>query len=441
MIDLHASRELRQRSVQMADRKNMVSSIGYKRGTIFFHYFLVLYFISSAALNAVTPNTSIYLLSIYVAVLGVMYVISLGEPLGVLAILLSAAMPYLFFDPSNRFIDGMYYEAQLNHSYWEFLRIVFDSIYNRIYNSENQTRGSFLLLIYPLLKPDAEFSDYKFVAFNYTIIFSCAMLVRELASDFCRRNGFSESRLFISRFSFYLFLLSPSSLFFSGDILKDQTSMMLVLLSTLMFVRRHLFLFGFALIAATSVRSYNPLIIACFICAVDWPSKRDLFVIIAVAAAMFVVVRGSPAAIVNMIAASVYVYVNPLPIRLENWLYPTGLLTAQGLLFFVAWVGSLQVLTEKRLRVIGAWRLPVAIALFGCILIAVGYNNTVNLTGNDYTIGKGGDNMTRKSFPILPLICIQLAVSMILIKGWITSGGNRIGGNHKNRKSLQSIVH
>ncbi|WP_137128944.1 hypothetical protein [Rhizobium sp. FY34] len=361
-------------------------------------------------INQAIPSDMMYILSMYLAVVGILYAAFMRDPLAGVIILLSIGLPYVFFDPASRFLDGQYYEVQLNYGYFEFLNMMIESVKGRVTSGDNQIRGAFLVMIYPFLKVDAIFENFKFVPYNSLLIFGCAVVLRLLASDFCERHNMAAHGPLVAKLTFYAFLLSPTSIFFSADLLKDQTSMFTVLLSTLLFVRRRYVLFALVVLAASLVRSYNPLTIACFILAVDRPKKIYLLGGGVLLLGLLALVRGSPAAVVNMVASSVYVYVNPLPIRLSNWLPPVTLLTLQGVVFSVAWVGAMYQLFDARSRRMGLDRLTIAIALFGCILIAVGYNNAVNFNETEYGIGTGGDNMTRKCFPILPLICMQLSI-------------------------------
>ncbi|WP_434026034.1 hypothetical protein [[Pseudomonas] boreopolis] len=335
---------------------------------------------------------------------------------------------FFMFDVMERQVDSEYYEFLIgSYAYRDLWDLIVGSYYSSILalDFSSLAKGSFLLVVYPLIKGAGGYDGMAYVAYSYFIFALSALLLYELALEFCLNHGMEGKRKIIAGFSVSAFMLSPSLLFFSNDLLKDQLSMLLVLLATYLFIKRsYIFLAG-ALILAMMVRSYNPLIIFLFVMAIRAPARHDYKLFFFFLVGLLFLVKFNFAAMANMLFSSGYVFVNPFPFRSASWEIPINLVTIQGIIMSVALVAALWQLFNKRWRVLGLDRIALSIMLFGCLSVVVGFNNTVNLRGDSYQVGRGGDNMTRKSFPILPLLMLQLGCGIVVVSSMSRSVGYR----------------
>lgn len=332
-------------------------------------------------------------------------------PFAAAAATIGAITPFLILPMLDRQVDGMYYEKFLNLGYQSMFNIIIESNLDFINEGSNRARGAFLLFVYPLIPRNSQYSAFSYIPFNFFMVASSSLVLKGLVDDFCRNHGLEQVSQRIAEFSVAAFLLSPSVLFFSNDLLKDQTSMFLVLLTSLLFIRGRFVLCGIALLLAILIRSYNPLIIFSFVLAMRRPTKWDLRIVIFASIFIMAIVRFNVVALANIIFAIPYVYVNPIPFRLENWEFPTGMITFQGLFFIIPFIISVIQIFSPNMRERGWDRIALGIAVFAGVVIAVGFNNITNILGESYSFGQGGDNMTRKCFPILPLLCVQAALA------------------------------
>jgi hypothetical protein len=324
-------------------------------------------------------------------------------------------MPFAVLEYLPYRIDSIGYEQILNLGFTQ----IFDGIKSSVISGRQEwiLRGWFLLIDYPFVNHNALYSAGGFVPLNIFMISLSAIIAKYLAEDFAINHNLAERSRFISWFVFAAFMMSPMHLYYSNGLLKDQTSILLALLSVLLFIRKKFMLFVVVLMLAVAVRSYNFLIVFLYIIAIRKPGKLDYVWMVMFAIIMFIAVRFNPIALVNMVFATGYTYMNPLPYKGENWAFPISLITTQGLLFGIGFFYGLLQIFSAKLRRDGLNRIALCIALYGCIGIAVGYNNVVNLSRTVYEFGQGGDEMTRKTMPILPLVCIQMGYVVLRLTG------------------------
>ncbi|MDD3030415.1 MAG: hypothetical protein PHS57_09120 [Alphaproteobacteria bacterium] len=372
---------------------------------------LFLYIAGFAALNNSPLGASPVLLAAYVGFALVLYALWQRMPLVALAALFFVVMPFVVFDTLAHRPDSFGYEYILGLGFGDMAARYKAALLGQ--ESSWFLRGFFLFLTYPFANHAIPYEDGGFIPLNLFLLSLAAMTLRGLAADFAAHHGLSPRVSLIVQTALALFLLSPTTLCYSNGLLKDQASMLLVLLSALLFVRRHVVLGFFVLCLASGVRLYNVLIVFLYVMAVKPPGKTDYALLFAFFVAMIGLVRFDPVALFNMVFATGYVYVNPLPYKIENWAFPTGLATAQGLFFFWGWAMSVVQILAGSLRRKGLDRIAWSIALYGCVAVAVGYNNVVVLKGGLYDEwGLGGDDMMRKTMPILPLVCLQMAYAL-----------------------------
>lgn len=375
---------------------------------------IVPYMLGFAVINNVFPQTPVFILAVYMFMFMTAYALKERMLSSVLIIPCFIVAPFIFFHFIRYFVDSAGYEFLYDMGYKDLLLHYFDAM--RGDESTWFLRGAFILLTYPFLNNGVPYQEFGYVPYNIFSISICSILLHQLAIRFVQNHDLSERFYIIPSLAFALFLLSPSFACYSSSLIKDQTSLLFVLASTLFFIDRRYVLFALAFLAAYAVRSYNPLVIMLYILAFRQAEKYDYFYYMGLAGLLLIIIKLNPVALVNMIGATIYSYMNPLPIRAGNWQFPIFLITIQGLVYSLGYFhGMLQILSNK-FREIGVDRIAISIMLFGCIIIAVGYNYIANLSEESYSsLGVGGDESLRKVLPILPLVCVQMSFVFVSV--------------------------
>ncbi|PNU04063.1 hypothetical protein [Novosphingobium guangzhouense] len=331
----------------------------------------------------------------------------------------------LFFNAVPRQVDSIYYEHLLQYPYIDIFELIYSSYKQNLLGDQeaNFAKGSFLLLAQPFVNRNLSYDEMAYLVPNFAVSLVIASLISELSMEFCKNHKISSQKIVrtIRSLSAGFFLISPSVMFFSSDFMKDLYAILFGLLTAILFVRRQWAWLALAVIISFVIRRYNPLMSFCLVMAVKGKGRWDYAMFAGYAVLMLGIIKLNIAAMANMLLSIVYIYMNPLPFRLENWEFPTGLLTFQGLVFAALPVFAVYQVLDRRMRAQGFDRIAISIALFGFLVIAVGYNNMVNLRGESMEIGRGGDNMTRKAFPALPLIDIQFAFVLAWVGTFLAS--------------------
>lgn len=386
--------------------------------------FLVLALLAGNALiiYAIQDGYSILLSVIYTALLMSCFFLLERMFLPVFAIPIFLAEFFLYFKYLPRKNDGLYYEYLFlsPDGYKPLLNDLFLSVNSMLSTGQisELMRGFFLLFLYPFIDKEIGYENYMYLPVNLLTISVITIVYIKFIDTFFRNHPSPFiSHLnynLIKSISVFLLIISPTMVLHSNELLKDFTTLLLIILSAYFYTNKNILLFLAVLLLAFLNRSYSPLIIALYILAARKPSRSDYFYISVFCVAIIALVQANISAIGNMVLSIPYIFINPLPVKFANWEFPIAMATFGGCLFAIGLFGSILMIFFRKYRRFGLNRLPISIFLFGFLLIAVGYNNIVRFEETQYVFGTAGDNNFRKVIPILPLLILQFTTSVFI---------------------------
>ncbi|MCC3375551.1 hypothetical protein [Cohnella sp. REN36] len=209
--------------------------------------------------------------------------------------------------------------------------------------------------------------------------------------------------------AFALFV-SPSFMFMSSIFAKDVTSVLLGLLGALLLLRRRYVLFVVVMLYATGLRDYAIVYTLGFYLLFRGRTKTALAMLVGSLGAVFLF--AGPSGVLNAGLLAVFLFFSPNPTNVANWdaavLYRT--LEAIWMSFTLVAAAAVYVKAPETRRF---YRLAMIVLLtYACTLILVGYVTVVS-RDLDYGVGTIGDNMVRKKLPVLPVLYVFSAYTMI----------------------------
>ncbi|MCQ6560435.1 hypothetical protein [Paenibacillus mendelii] len=215
-------------------------------------------------------------------------------------------------------------------------------------------------------------------------------------------------------------LVSPSFMLLSSVFAKDVACALLGLFGAGLLIRRKYVLFLLVLAYSTGLRDYS--IVYTFGIYFLYAQKMRTSLVVMIAAMGVLVLQIGPLGLMNASLLTVFLFISPNPSNLSNWNSEIAMRTLEALWMSFILVAS--VLNYLRFKATRRFYLLALIVLFSyaCTLVLVGY---VTVTGREmeYGLGTVGDNMVRKKLPVLPILYVISAYTLVWGRKWFQKGG------------------
>ncbi|MBW7474267.1 hypothetical protein K0T92_05885 [Paenibacillus oenotherae] len=224
-----------------------------------------------------------------------------------------------------------------------------------------------------------------------------------------------EQRTRFHSYVIFGLLISPAFMLMSSVFAKDIACALLGLYGAGLLLRRKYVLFLLVLLYSTGLRDYA--IVYTFGFYFLYTKRIRTAAVVMVAAMALLVMLIGPLGLMNSFLLVVFLFLSPNPVNPGNWnpelLYRT---------FEALWMTGglvLSVLNFIRFKETRAFYIIAFVLLYtyACTLVLVGY---VSISGREleYGLGTVGDNMVRKKLPVLPLLYVVMAYSLVWARQW-----------------------
>ncbi|UVI27905.1 hypothetical protein [Paenibacillus spongiae] len=215
-------------------------------------------------------------------------------------------------------------------------------------------------------------------------------------------------------------LVSPSFMLLSSVFAKDVACALLGLYGAGLLIRRKYVLFLLVLAYSTGLRDYS--IIYTFGIYFLYTQKMRTSITVMIAAMGLLVMQIGPLGLMNASLLTVFLFISPNPVNLNNWNSEIAMRTLEAL--WMSFILGVSVLNFLRFKASRRFYILAFTVLFtyACTLVLVGY---VTVTGREmeYGLGTVGDNMVRKKLPVLPILYVLSAYTLVWGRKWFQTGG------------------
>jgi len=204
--------------------------------------------------------------------------------------------------------------------------------------------------------------------------------------------------------------LSPSFMFMTSLFAKDVTCVLLGMLGTILLLRKKFVWFIIIMLYATGLRDYA-IVYTIGMYMLFKSHLKSAFAMTAGAIGIVFLIAGA-SGVFNAGILTLFLFISPNPFNPANWdpvlMYRTLEALFMAISFAVAAVVYINAPETRRFYQICF----LVLLAYACTLVLVGYA-TVVTRELDYGVGTIGDNMVRKKLPILPLLYVFSAYTMV----------------------------
>ncbi|BBI32093.1 hypothetical protein [Cohnella abietis] len=205
-------------------------------------------------------------------------------------------------------------------------------------------------------------------------------------------------------------LISPSFMFMSSLFAKDVTCALLGMYGALLLIRKKYIWFIIVLLYATGLRDYAFVYTVGIYLLYKGHLKTAFTFTVGAAGIVFLFTGFS--GVINAGLLTLFLFLSPNPFNPANWDPVMMYRTAEALFMSLSIAGAVMVYinapeTRKFYKIV-----LFVLFTYACTLILVGYV-TIVTRELDYGVGTIGDNMVRKKLPILPLLYVFSAYTMV----------------------------
>lgn len=256
---------------------------------------------------------------------------------------------------------------------------------------------------------------FSIVMLNSLLLILVVNSMYRLNESYFHYEMAQEQRMRFHSYVIFGLLISPAFMLMSSVFAKDVACALLGLYGASLLLRRKYLLFLLVLLYSTGLRDYA--IVYTFGFYFLYAKRvRTAFVVMVLAMGMLVLLIG-PLGLMNSFLLVVFLFLSPNPINAGNWSPELVYRTLEAL-----WMTGgliLSVLNFIRFKDTRPFYIIAFILLYtyACTLVLVGY---VSISGREleYGLGSVGDNMVRKKLPVLPLLYVVFAYSLVWGRKW-----------------------
>ncbi|MFD0713724.1 hypothetical protein [Paenibacillus sp. GCM10027626] len=211
-------------------------------------------------------------------------------------------------------------------------------------------------------------------------------------------------------------LASPSFMLLSSVFAKDVACALLGLYGAGLLLRRKYIWFIIIAAYATGLRDYSIIYtLGIYFLYARKVKTATLFMLIA---AGVLVTQIGPLGVSNAVLLMLFLFISPNPIQPGNWDSQVIMRTLEAL--WMSAVLIVSIINFMKFRAVRSFYIIALLILFtyACALVLVGY---VTVTGRDleYGLGTVGDNMVRKKLPVLPILYVISAYTLVWGRKWL----------------------